>query len=134
MIEYCIADVELTERVHQWLELQLRKEGFSEQSIDLEHRVGWIVNEQQQNGFKLDVPFAEKLMMDLMFEMNNIEAELQAIFPPIVEERISEKTGKRLKDKVTIFNPGSRKQIAERLQGLGVKFDKKTEKGNIIVD
>ena len=33
-----------------------------------------------------------------------------------------------------MFNPGSRKQIAERLQGLGVKFDKKTEKGNIIVD
>ena len=134
MIEYCIADVELTERVHQWLELQLRNEGFSQQSIDLEHRVGWIVTEQEQNGFKLDVPFAEKLMMDLMFEMNNIEAELQAIFPPIVEERWSEKTGKRLKDKVTIFNPGSRKQIAERLQGLGVKFAKKTEKGNIIVD
>ena len=134
MIEYCIADVNLTERVHQWLALQLRKEGFSQQSIDLEHRVGWIVTEQEQNGFKLDVPFAEKLMMDLMFEMNNIEAELQSIFPPIVEERWSEKTGKRLKDKVTVFNPGSRKQIAERLQGLGVKFDKKTEKGNIIVD
>ena len=134
MIEYCIADVELTERVHKWLALQLRKEGFSQQSIDIEHRVGWIVTEQEQNGFKLDVPFAEKLMMDLMFEMNNIEAELQSIFPPIVEERWSEKTGKRLKDKVTVFNPGSRKQIAERLQGLGVKFDKKTEKGNIIVD
>ena len=134
MIEYCIADVELTERVHQWLDLQLQKEGFSQQAIDLEHRVGWIVTEQERNGFKLDVPFAEKLMMDLMFEMNNIEAELQSIFPPIVEERWSEKTGKRLKDKVTTFNPGSRKQIAERLQGLGVKFDKKTEKGNIIVD
>ena len=134
MIEYCIADVELTERVHKWLELQLRKEGFSKECIDLEHRVGWVVTEQERNGFKLDTPFAEKLMMDLMFEMNNIEAELQAIFPPIVEERISEKTGKRLKDNVTVFNPGSRKQIAERLQGLGVKFDKKTEKGNIIVD
>ena len=60
MIEYCIADVELTERVHQWLELQLRKEGFSEQAIDLEHRVGWIVTEQERNGFKLDIPFAEK--------------------------------------------------------------------------
>ena len=134
MIEYCKADVELTERVHQWLELQLRKEGFSQQAIDLEHRVGWIVTDQERNGFKLDIPFAEKLMMDLMFEMNNIEAELQSIFPPIVEERWSEKTGKRLKDRVTVFNPGSRKQIAERLQGLGVKFDKKTEKGNIIVD
>lgn len=134
MIEYCIADVELTEQVHKWLELQLGKEGFSQQSIDLEHTVGWIATEQERNGFKLDVPYAEKLMMDLMFEMNNIEAELQSIFPPIVEERWSEKTGKRLKDKVTVFNPGSRKQIAERLQSLGVKFTKKTEKGNIIVD
>lgn len=134
MIEYCIADVELTEQVHKWLEMQLDKEGFSQQSIDLEHRVGWITTEQERNGFKLDVPYAEQLMMDLMFEMNNIEAELQSIFPPIVEERWSEKTGKQLKDKVTVFNPGSRKQIAERLQGLGVKFDKKTEKGNIIVD
>ena len=134
MVRYCIADVELTEQVHKWLEMQLDKEGFSQQSIDLEHRVGWITTEQERNGFKLDVPFAEKLMMDLMFEMNSIESELQSIFPPIVEERWSEKTGKQLKDKVTVFNPGSRKQIAERLQGLGVKFDKKTEKGNIIVD
>jgi DNA polymerase I len=134
MVRYCIADVELTEQVHKWLEMQLDKEGFSQQSIDLEHRVGWITTEQERNGFKLDVPYAEKLMMDLMFEMNNIESELQSIFPPIVEERWSEKTGKQLKDKVTVFNPGSRKQIAERLQGLGVKFDKKTEKGNIIVD
>jgi DNA polymerase I-like protein with 3'-5' exonuclease and polymerase domains len=134
MIEYCIADVELTEQVHKWLELQLHKEGFSQQSIDLEHRVGWLVTEQERNGFKLDCNNAEKLMMDLMFEMNNIEASLQDIFPPIVEERWSEKTGKQLKDKVTVFNPGSRKQIAERLHGLGVKFDKKTEKGNIIVD
>ncbi len=134
MIEYCIADVELTEQVHKWLELQLDKEGFSHQSINLEHRVGWLVTEQERNGFKLDCDNAEQLMMDLMFEMNNIEASLQDIFPPIVEERWSEKTGKQLKDKVTVFNPGSRKQIAERLQGLGVKFDKKTEKGNIIVD
>ena len=44
------------------------------------------------------------------------------MFPPIVEERWSEKTGKRLKDKVTEFNVGSRKQIAERLEGVGVKF------------
>jgi DNA polymerase I-like protein with 3'-5' exonuclease and polymerase domains len=96
MVEYCIADVELTERVHQWLALQIRKEGFSQQSVELEHNVGWIVTEQERNGFKLDIPFAEKLMMDLMFEMNNIEASLQDIFPPIVEERISEKTFKRL--------------------------------------
>ena len=51
-----------------------------------------------------------------------------------MEERWSEKTGKRLKDKVTEFNVGSRKQIAERLQSVGVKFKKKTDKGAIIVN
>lgn len=134
MIDYCIQDVELTEHVHLWLDLNMHNEGFSQQSIDLEHKVGWICAEQERNGFKLDVPYAQKLSGDLMFEMNNIEAEMQRLFPPIVEERWSEKTGKRLKDKVTEFNPASRKQIAERLTSVGVKFTKKTEKGNIIVD
>ena len=134
MIDYCIQDVELTEHVHLWLDLNMHNEGFSQQSIDLEHKVGWICAEQERNGFKLDVPYAQKLSGDLMFEMNSIEAEMQRLFPPIVEERWSEKTGKRLKDKVTEFNPASRKQIAERLTSVGVKFTKKTEKGNIIVD
>ena len=39
------------------------------------------------------------------------EEYFDELFPPIVEERWSEKTGKRLKDKVTRFNPGSRKQV-----------------------
>jgi len=66
--------------------------------------------------------------------MRQITEMLQEVFPPIVEERWSEKTGKRLKDKVTEFNVGSRKQIAERLQSVGVKFKKKTDKGAIIVN
>lgn len=33
-----------------------------------------------------------------------------------------------------LFNAGSRQQIAERLSALGVKFNKHTEKGNVIVD
>jgi DNA polymerase I-like protein with 3'-5' exonuclease and polymerase domains len=39
-----------------------------------------------------------------------------------------------LKTKSIPFNPGSRQQIAERLQGLGVKFSKTTDKGSVIVD
>jgi hypothetical protein len=39
------------------------------------------VTEQERNGFKLDVQYAEKLMMDLMFEMNNIEAEPTSYLP-----------------------------------------------------
>jgi DNA polymerase I-like protein with 3'-5' exonuclease and polymerase domains len=66
--------------------------------------------------------------------MNEIEEELQEKFPPVVHERYSEKTGKRLKDRVEVFNVGSRQQIARRLSTLGVVFDKVTEKGNPIVD
>lgn len=39
-----------------------------------------------------------------------------------------------MKTKSIPFNPGSRQQIAERLDKLGVKFSKKTDKGAVIVD
>ena len=50
-------------------------------------------------------------------------------------KRFSERTGKRLKDKVVLFNPGSRQQTAQRLQERygEISFDK-TEKGNVKVD
>jgi DNA polymerase I-like protein with 3'-5' exonuclease and polymerase domains len=66
--------------------------------------------------------------------MYEIEEELQAVFPPIVEERWSEKTGKRLKDKVTIFNPGSRQQVAERLEAKGAVWSELTPSGRPQVD
>ena len=83
---------------------------------------------------KLNVPEAIALLAQLKDRMSVITDEMQAIFPPIVEERWSEKTGKRLKDRVTVFNVGSRQQIADRLQSIGVTFTKTTEKGSIIVD
>ena len=45
-----------------------------------------------------------------------------------------EKTGKRLKDKVTEFNPASRQQIAERLIELGWKPTELTPSGRAKVD
>jgi len=59
---------------------------------------------------------------------------MQSIFPPIVEERYSEKTGNRLKDKIEVFNPGSRQQIAKRLQEKGWTPEKFTPTGHPIVD
>jgi DNA polymerase I-like protein with 3'-5' exonuclease and polymerase domains len=45
-----------------------------------------------------------------------------------------EATAGPMRKRIIPFNPGSRQQIAERLQGLGVKFSKTTDKGSIIVD
>ena len=66
--------------------------------------------------------------------MLEIEEELQATFPPIVEERWSEKTGKRLKDGVTVFNVASRQQVAERLAQKGAVWKDKTPSGQPKVD
>ena len=134
MITYCKRDVSLTVKLEEYLTTALSKDGFSDESIQLEHEVAVITSEQERNGFKLDIGRANELLTNLMERMNVLEREVQEVFPPLVEERVSEKTGKKLKDKVTVFNLGSRKQIASRLQGKGIVFKDQTEKGNIIVN
>ena len=132
MIDYCIRDVELTEAVYKRLRVEL--DGFSRESIDLEHQVQWIIQEQERNGWLLDQRLCHTLCARFKERMYEIEEELQRVFPPIVEERWSEKTGKRLKDKVTVFNPGSRQQVAERLEAKGAVWTELTPSGRPQVD
>ena len=134
MQEYCIRDVEVLEKVYNALLEEQQRYGFSQQSIELEHKVAIIIAKQERNGFRFDLPKAMVLLAGLKDKMASIEASLQVIFPPITTERYSEKTGKRLKDDVEVFNPGSRQQIAKRLQEKGWLPKKFTEKGQVIVD
>ena len=132
MIEYCERDTEVTEAVHKQLVKDMA--GFDQRSIDLEHKVQYAVQQQERNGWVLDQKLSYDLLATFKERMNEIEEVLQDKFPPIIHERWSEKTGKRLKDRVEVFNVGSRQQIARRLSTLGVVFEKVTEKGNPIVD
>lgn len=134
MIDYCIRDVDLLERVYHELQREKSFYGFGERAIEIEHEVAAIICKQERRGFKLDLPRSMALVAELSDRMGKIESELQRVFRPITTERVSEKTGKRLKDYVEVFNPGSRQQIAKRLQELGWKPNKKTEKGSVIVD
>lgn len=131
MVDYCIQDVEITHALFTHLDSSLLDWG---QSVDLEHEVAMVVKKQEENGFKLDVPKCMSMLANWQQSLIDIEEELQQVFQPITTERYSDKTGKRLKDKVEVFNPGSRKQIAERLMSLGWKPRKHTEKGSVIVD
>jgi DNA polymerase I-like protein with 3'-5' exonuclease and polymerase domains len=131
MVDYCIQDVEITHALFTHLDSSLLDWG---QSVDLEHEVAMVVKKQEENGFKLDVPKCMSMLANWQQNLMDIEEELQQVFQPITTERYSDKTGKRLKDKVEVFNPGSRKQIAERLMSLGWKPRKHTEKGSVIVD
>lgn len=132
MLEYCRQDVIVTVTLYKHLLPTLKN--FSAKSIELEHQVRAIIDKQENNGFSLDIPKASILVAKLSEEAVAIEQEMQEIFPPIVEERFSEKTGKKLKDKVEVFNPGSRQQIAKRLQEKGWTPSKFTPTGHPIVD
>ncbi len=132
MIEYCAEDTIICGELYLYLSRELKE--FSDQSIELEHKVAKIVHEQVEHGFCFDAQIALGLLAEWKTEVSFIEEELQAIFPPIVTERWSQKTGKRLKDDVEVFNVGSRQQIAKRLQTLGWVPKQFTETGEVKVD
>jgi DNA polymerase I-like protein with 3'-5' exonuclease and polymerase domains len=113
---------------------ELKYNKFEQRSIELEHKVQAIIAKQERNGFKLDEKKATILLSELTSKLAAIEVEMQGIFPAKTIERVSEKTGKNLKAKIETFNPGSRKQIGERLIEKGWKPDKFTETGQPIVD
>jgi DNA polymerase I len=134
MEEYCIQDTLVTQKLYEHLTSELKLNKFDQRSIDLEHKVQAIIAKQERNGFKLDEVAGITLLTTLQNKLATIENELQGIFPAKTIERVSEKTGKPLKAKVEVFNPGSRKQIGERLIEKGWKPSRYTETGQPIVD
>jgi len=134
LLHYCKRDVELTGNLYEHLRQEQSKTKTSEEALQLEFGVQAIIAEQERNGFKLDTPYAMSLLSTIKGEMDEIVGRMREVFPDIVHKRISEKTGKALQDRVEVFNVGSRKQIAERLIGLGWNPTKFTDKGSVIVD
>ena len=131
---YCVRDVEVTAKLYLKLCNELNEKQFSQESVELEHRVAAIIAEQERNGFKLDQIYATCLLADIKSKVAAIYERMQQRWPPVTLERYSDKTGKRLKDSVVTFNPGSRQQIGERLKELGWKPKEFTETGQPKVD
>ena len=134
MESYCIQDTLVTEKLYLHLTAELNTKKFEERSIKLEHNVQAIIAKQEENGFKLNEREAITFLTTLQSKLAVLETELQNIFPTKTILRVSEKTGKPLKPIIEPFNPGSRKQIGERLIEKGWKPEKFTENGQAIVD
>ena len=134
MEHYCIRDVEVTAKLYRHITARLDEEKFSFASEILEHEVASIISEQERNGFKLDMPYAISLLADIKGKLDGIYEQMQQRWPPYEVPRVSAKTGKQLKPETITFNPGSRKQIGEKLKELGWKPKKFTETGQAIVD
>jgi DNA polymerase I-like protein with 3'-5' exonuclease and polymerase domains len=125
MLEYCKQDVRLTHKVAQHLDKEGAK--FSSKSKRLENCVRAIVDQQEKNGFTLNLRGAMLLLSELQEEEDSLVAKATEMFPP---KELQLKT----KVKYIPFNIASRKQIAERLMEKGWKPKHHTDKGNVIVN
>jgi DNA polymerase I-like protein with 3'-5' exonuclease and polymerase domains len=131
MQTYCEGDTLVSLELYNYMLTQ----EISARAFDLEHEFCRIMAEQEKFGFPFNEKAAYALVNVLKARRTELDDQLQEVFPPIKEERISAKTGKPLKTKITVFNPGSRQQTAERLQQRypEIVFGS-TEKGNVKVD
>lgn len=123
--KYCQQDVEITHKLYNHLKIEGK--GFSKSSIHLEHQVRVIIDQQEKNGFYLDVKKAMCLHNTLLDEANELEKWGRIRFDPTRKDL-------KTKTKYIPFNIGSRQQIADRLMDIGWKPKKHTEKGNVIVN
>lgn len=131
MQKYCENDTLVSLELYKYLNSQ----ELDPRCYELEHNFAILMTLQEDYGFPFNEKAAYALVNTLKTRHTEIDEQLQKVFPPITEERISVKTGKRLKDKVTTFNPASRKQTADRLRERypEIRFNT-TEKGNVKVD
>ena len=131
MQTYCEGDVEVSDTLYRYMLSQ----NADPRSLELEHEFAIVMSRQEQFGFPFNEKAAFALVNTLKAERSEIDEQLQDVFPPVVESRISPKTGRQLKDKVTVFNPASRQQTAERLRALYPEITfAATDKGNPQVD
>ena len=156
MLEYCIRDVELTEKVLAYL--IKGSPDFSSEAIRIEHEISRIIAQQENNGFLFDLMKADLLLGKLKEKINEIEQKVKERFVPlptfvkIIKPRYR-KDGSlstvglnslgegwvNVKGDFSLiemkeFNLGSRQQIARYLQYFGWKPKKFTDKGHVIVD
>ena len=128
---YCEQDTLVTQVLYEYFQTQ----ELDSRCFELEHEFAVIATMIEQHGFHFNERAAFGLVNVLKTKRAEIHDQLQEVFPPIVQERISDKTGKRLKDKVILFNPGSRQQTARRLRERYPEISfSTTEKGNEKVD
>lgn len=131
MQTYCEGDTLVSLRLHEYFLTQ----ELDPRCHELEHEFAKVMALQEEFGFPFNEKAAFALVNTLKARRAELDSQLQDVFPPVIEERISPKTGRPLKSKITVFNPASRPQTADRLRELypEITFEE-TEKGNPRVD
>ena len=84
MLEYCIRDVELNEKI--FYALREESKGFSKDSLALEHSVAKILKDQEKHGFLFDLKGAEMLMAKLRSNAKKVEMQVKSVFKPKIDK------------------------------------------------
>jgi len=142
MLDYCIQDVSVTSKLFKFIANQ----NYPLSSLELEHEFAICINRQIRAGIPFDVDKCLDLVDALRTKKNKLEYDLKLLFEPTVTRETfipKVNNAKRgyvkgrpfTKTIVTEFNPGSRKQIAEKLKSkYGWTPEKTTDKGNPVLD
>jgi DNA polymerase-1 len=142
MLDYCVQDTNVTVSIYKHFMAQ----GFSQESIDLEHRLAEVCLRIGNNGWTFDEPAAIKLYSTLAQKRQELGGGLDQLFPPweTTENFIPKVNNKKLgyvkgevfvKRKEIQFNPGSRRHIEFCLtQKYAWKPKKFTNTGHAMID
>ena len=158
-LKYCIKDVVLNKALFEYLKKE--SAGFSKSSIELEHHVTYILEQQKVNGFKIDIKHTTNLLSELNFKIKEVQdkvhntfkpkwVDIKEVKPKLKQNGMLSKSGLTdyeyediklsgnmkpfMRQDLVEFNLGSRKQIGEYLISFGWKPKKFTPTGQPIVD
>lgn len=148
MLDYNVQDCVVTKKIWDLL----IKKNYSQQAIDLEHDIAWLMEQQELNGFRIDIPKAQELYAELCGIKSRLKFELQETFGSWWEANgttcpkrtisYQEVTrgdltegAKYTKLKRVTFNPASRTHIAKCFKDMyGWIPHQFTDKGEVQVD
>tara|TARA_R110001592_G_scaffold50643_2_gene156593 strand:- start:1175 stop:2917 length:1743 start_codon:yes stop_codon:yes gene_type:complete len=160
MLSRCVTDTQINKKLFNYL----KKEsfGFSKQSINIEHNITYLLEQQKETGFLFNEKNAMLLTSELSSKLKETEDKVHETFKPIwIDDKKVipklKKDGKLSKQGLTEqeyldiieqrlefkpfmrktlqeFNLGSRLQIGQRLLELGWKPNNFTPTGRPIVD
>lgn len=105
MMDYMVQDVRVTTKLHS----HCMSRQPSEESIKLEHEIAQVCADMEQTGFVFKKDEAAALYAELAEKRDGIKSRMEQVFEPTIVEL-------KTKTKHIPFNPGSRQQIADRLQ------------------
>ena len=126
MIDYCIQDIRVTNKL--WQKIKLKN--YSKRALSLEHEVAWLIAQQERNGFVFDEAAATELYARLVKRQSELQLELENFFgswesplPDFIPKRDNKSKGYKAgvpvkRSQTIVFNPQSRSHIANRLTEL----------------